>query len=274
MRASKGVLLTAPSFGAFFWLRFNGQSGPCCARYPNFGFFFCIFWLPTSTIVTHYESLQGGAVDGTLLWGIFLASVQWPFRAVLCEVSKFWVFFCIFWLPTSAIVTHYESLQGGAVDGTLLWGILWASVQWPIRALLCEVSKFWFFFCIFWLPTSAIVMHYESLQGGAVDGTLLWGIFLASVQWPFRAVLCEVSKFWVFFCIFWLPTSAIVTHYESLQGGAVHGTLLWGIFLASVQWPFRALLCEVSKFWFFFWHFLATYEHDSYALWEPPRGCR
>jgi hypothetical protein len=29
-----------------------------------------------STMVTHYESLQEDAVDGTPLWGIFLGSVQ------------------------------------------------------------------------------------------------------------------------------------------------------------------------------------------------------
>jgi len=85
------------------------------------------------------------------------------------------------------------------------------------------------------------VTHYESLQGGAVDGTPLWGIFLASVQWPFRALMPEVSEFWLFFGIFKVTTSTIVTHYESLQG-----TPLWGIFLASVEWPFRHLLSEVA----------------------------
>jgi hypothetical protein len=90
-----GVPLTAPSFGAFFWLRFSGHSGPV-VRGIQILVFFCIFWLPTSAIGTHYESLQGSAVDGTRLWGIFLASVKWPFRALLSEVSIFWFFVCIF----------------------------------------------------------------------------------------------------------------------------------------------------------------------------------
>jgi membrane protein insertase Oxa1/YidC/SpoIIIJ len=150
-------------------------------------FFFFIFEVPTSTVVTHYESLQGGAVNNTPLWGNFLALVQWPFRGMLPEVSESWFFFGIFEVTPSTIVTDYESLHGGAVNSNPLWGIFLASVQWPFRALLPEVSEFWFFFGIFEVTTSTIVTHYESLQGDAIDGTPLWGIFLASVQWPFRA---------------------------------------------------------------------------------------
>jgi hypothetical protein len=141
-------------------------------------------------------------------------------------------FFGIFEVTPSTIVTHYGSLHGGAVNSTPLWGIFLASVQWPFRTLLLEVSEFWFFFGIFDVTPSTIVMHYESLQGGAVNNTPLWGIFLASVQWPFRGMLPEVSEFWFFFGIFDVTPSTIVTHYESLQGGAVNSTPLWGIFFA------------------------------------------
>jgi hypothetical protein len=81
---------------------------------------------------------------------------------------------------------------------------------------------------------STMVTHYESQQGSAVDGTPLWGIFLASVQWPFRHLLFEVAAIWFVFLIFEVPTSTIVTHYESLQEGAFNGTPLWDIFLALV----------------------------------------
>jgi hypothetical protein len=45
--------------------------------------------------------------------------------------------------------------------------------------------------------------------------------------------------------------STMVTHYESLQEGAVGSTPLWGIFLASVQQPFRPLMSKVAAIWFF-----------------------
>jgi hypothetical protein len=128
IRASKRVPLTATPFGTFSWLRFSGQSGTCCPREPQFGFFPLVFEVPTSTMVTHYESQQGSAVDGTPLWGIFLASVQWPFRHLLFEVAAIWFVFLIFEVPTSTIVTHYESLQEGAFNGTPLWDIFLASV--------------------------------------------------------------------------------------------------------------------------------------------------
>jgi hypothetical protein len=66
--------------------------------------------------------------------------------------------------------------------------------------------------------------------------------FLASVQWPLKHLLFEVPPIWYFFLIFEVPMSTMVTHYESQQGGAVDGTPLWDIFLASVQRPFRHLL--------------------------------
>jgi hypothetical protein len=49
-----------------------------------------------STIVTHYESLQEGAFNGTPLWGIFLASVQWVINHLLCKVASIWFFFFSF----------------------------------------------------------------------------------------------------------------------------------------------------------------------------------
>jgi hypothetical protein len=61
----------APPFGTFFWLRFSGQSGTCCPRYSQFGFLPLVFEVPTSTMVTHYESQQGGAVDGTPFGAFF-----------------------------------------------------------------------------------------------------------------------------------------------------------------------------------------------------------
>jgi hypothetical protein len=45
----------------------------------------------------------------------------------------------------SMMITHYESLQEGAVDGTPLWGIFLGSVQQPIRPLLSKVAAIWFF---------------------------------------------------------------------------------------------------------------------------------
>jgi hypothetical protein len=112
------------------------------------------------------------------------------------------------------------------------------------------------FFLLFEVPTSTMVMHYESQQGGAVDGTPLWGIFLASVQWPFRHLLSEVAAIWFFFLILEVPTSTMVTHYETLQEGSFNGTPLWDIFLASVQWLIRHLLSKVAAIWFFFLSFL------------------
>jgi hypothetical protein len=146
MRASKEVPLTPPPFGAFLSLRFSGHSGPCCLKKSEFWFFFSIFQVPTSTVVTHYESLQG---VGTPLWGSLLVSVQWPFIDLLHEVFEFWFLFGIFEVTPSTIVMHYESLQGGAVNSTPLWGIFLASVQWPFRDLLPEVYEFWFFFFSF-----------------------------------------------------------------------------------------------------------------------------
>jgi hypothetical protein len=63
-----------------------------------------------------------------------------------------------------------------------------------------------------------MVIHYESLQGGAVDGTPLWGIFLASVQWPFRALASERIRILVFFRIFEVPTSTIVRILRASKG--------------------------------------------------------
>jgi hypothetical protein len=45
-----------------------------------------------STMVTHYESLQEGDVDGTPLWGIFLASIQEPIRPLFSKVPSNWFF--------------------------------------------------------------------------------------------------------------------------------------------------------------------------------------
>jgi hypothetical protein len=128
IRASKRVPLTSPPFGTFFWLRFSGQSGTCCPRERQFSFFPLVFEVPTSTMGMHYESQQRGAVDGTPLWGIFLASVQWPFRHLLSEVAAIWFIFLFFEVPTSTRVTHYDTLQEGAFNGTPLWDIFLASV--------------------------------------------------------------------------------------------------------------------------------------------------
>jgi hypothetical protein len=138
---------------------------------PIWFFFFLFFEVPTSTMVTHYESQQGDAVEGTPLWGIFLASVQWPFTHLLSKVAAIWFFFLILEVPTSTMVTYYETLQEGAFNGTPLWGIFLASDQWPFRHLISKVPPIWFFFLIFEVPTSTIVTHYESQQGGAVDST-------------------------------------------------------------------------------------------------------
>jgi hypothetical protein len=135
----------ATPFGTFSWLRFSGQSGTCCPREPQFGFFPLVFEVPTSTMVTHYESLQESAFDGTPLWGIFLASVEWLIRHLLSKVAAIWFFSLVCEVPMSTMVTHCESQQGGAVDGTPLGGIFLASVQWPFRHLLSKVAAIWFF---------------------------------------------------------------------------------------------------------------------------------
>jgi hypothetical protein len=96
-------------------------------------------------MVTHYESLQEGAVDGTPIWGIFLSSVQQPIRPCCPRQPQFGFFPLVFEVATCTMVTHYESLQEGAVDGTPLWGIFLASVQQPIRPLLSNVAAIWFF---------------------------------------------------------------------------------------------------------------------------------
>jgi hypothetical protein len=76
--------------------------------------------------------------------------------------------------------------------------------------------------------------HYESQQRGAVDGTPLWGIFLASVQWPFRHLFSEVAAIWFIFLFFEVDFEHDGSHYKSLQEGAFNGTPLWDIFLASL----------------------------------------
>jgi hypothetical protein len=65
-------------------------------KVPQFGFFPLVFEVTTSTMVTHYESLQEGAVDGTPLWGIILGSVQQPIRPLFSKVAAIWFFSCRF----------------------------------------------------------------------------------------------------------------------------------------------------------------------------------
>jgi hypothetical protein len=145
MRASKRVPLTAPPFGALFWLRFSGHSCTYSLRYPQFSCFFLIFEVPMSTMVTHYESQQGDAVEGTPLWGIFLTSVQWPFRHLFPEVPPIWFFLSHFWGAYEHDGYALWEPPRGCRWRHPLWGIFLASVQRPIRPLKSKVAAIWFF---------------------------------------------------------------------------------------------------------------------------------
>jgi hypothetical protein len=66
----------------------------------------------------------------------------------------------------------------------------------------------------------------------------------------------------------------MVTHYESLQEGAVDGTPPLGHFFGFGSAANQALLSKVATIWFFSARFLGTYEHNGCALRELARGCR
>jgi hypothetical protein len=153
---------------------------------------------------------------------------------MLSEVAAIWFFSLVFEVPTSTMVTHYGSQQGDAVEGTPLWDIFLALVQWPIRHMLSKVAAIWFFFSILrylqaqWLrimrPSKRVPLRAPPF------GTFFWLRFRGQ-----SGTCCpREPQFGFFPLIFEVPPSTRVTHYDTLLEGAFNGTPLWDIFLAAV----------------------------------------